>query len=170
MNTPITSDRVVPTTCPYCGVGCALELHLQDDFIYNVTSPFDSVVNQGNLCVKGRFGYDFIYHPRRITTPLIRKIPQQPGQRTPAPDPEDWQEATWDEALDYTAGRLVEIYRRDGPDALAVYCCAKATNEDNYLMQKLSRPLSRTNNTAHCPRLCHAGSVVALLKALGMAQ
>src|SRR5512135_1360157 len=69
----VVADRVVSTTCPYCGVGCTLELHIKDDFIYRVTSPFDSPVNHGNLCVKGRFGYDFIYHPQRITTPLVRK-------------------------------------------------------------------------------------------------
>ena len=66
-------DQIVRTTCPYCGVGCNLDLHIQDDFIYQVTSPFDSVVNHGNLCVKGRFGYDFIYSPKRVTVPLIRK-------------------------------------------------------------------------------------------------
>jgi formate dehydrogenase alpha subunit len=168
----LTPDRIVPTTCPYCGVGCTLELHLKDDaasggFIYRVTSPFDSVVNHGNLCVKGRFGYDFIYSPDRVTAPLIRKTPQSPGHRTQAFDRSEWREVSWDEALDYTADRLVEIYKRDGPDAMAVYCCAKATNEDNYLLQKMFRALFRTNNVDHCTRLCHAGSVVALLKSLG---
>jgi formate dehydrogenase alpha subunit len=163
----LTANRVVPTTCPYCGVGCTLELHLQGDTIFRVTSPFDSPVNHGNLCVKGRFGYDYIYHPARVTTPLIRKTPQTPGHRTQAFDRSEWREATWDEALDTIADKLVEIYRRDGPDAVAVYCCAKATNEDNYLMQKMFRTLFRTNNVDHCTRLCHAGSVVALLKALG---
>src|SRR5512143_1041854 len=160
-------DRIVSTTCPYCGVGCTLELNLKGDTIYKVTSPFDSPVNHGNLCVKGRFGYDFIYSPQRVTTPLIRKIPQRAGQRTQAFDRAEWREATWDEALDLVADRLVEIYRRDGSDALAVYCCAKATNEDNYLMQKMYRALFRTNNVDHCTRLCHAGSVTALIKALG---
>ena len=163
----ISPDRIVSTTCPYCGVGCNLELHVKDDYIYRVTSPFDSVVNQGNLCVKGRFGYDFIYHKNRITAPLIRKTRQTAGQRTQAFDPSEWREVTWDEALDYTADRLVEIYRRDGPQAMAVYCCAKATNEDNYLLQKLYRALFRTNNVDHCTRLCHAGSVVALQQAVG---
>jgi formate dehydrogenase alpha subunit len=163
----IQPDRIVSTTCPYCGVGCNLELHVKDDFIYRVSTPFDAVVNQGNLCVKGRFGYDFIYHPRRITNPMIRKEPQKPGERKQAFDREEWREVSWDEALDYTADRLVEIYRRDGPEAMAVYCCAKATNEDNYLLQKLYRAVFRTNNVDHCTRLCHAGSVVALQKAIG---
>jgi len=163
----ISPDRVISTTCPYCGVGCNLELHIKDETIYRVTSPFDAVVNQGNLCVKGRFGYDFIYHPRRVTTPLIRKTPQQAGSRTQAFDLDDWRAVSWDEALDYTADRLVELYRRDGPEAMAVYCCAKATNEDNYLLQKMFRALFRTNNVDHCTRLCHAGSVVALQMAVG---
>ena len=163
----IHPDRVVSTVCPYCGVGCNLELHLKDDYIYKVTAPFDSVVNQGNLCVKGRFGYDFIYHPQRVTTPLMRKTPQQPGTRTQAFNRDEWREVTWDEALDAVADRLVEIYHRDGPGALAVYLCAKATNEDNYLLQKMYRSLFRTNNVDHCTRLCHAGSVVALLQAVG---
>jgi len=167
MSQPVTPERIVPTTCPYCGVGCALELHIRDDFIYSVTSPFNSVVNQGNLCVKGRFGHDFIEHPRRITTPLIRRTPQVPGERTQAFERDEWRKVSWDEALDYTADRLVKIYQRDGAQALAVYCCAKALNEDNYLLQKLFRALFRTNNVDHCTRLCHAGSVVALLKALG---
>jgi len=163
----ITPDRLVPTTCPYCGVGCNLELHLKDETIFAVTSPFDSVVNHGNLCVKGRFGYDFIYHPKRITTPLIRKQIQEPGLRTQAFELEEWKPVSWDEALDYIAERLVEIYHRDGPEAMAVYCCAKATNEDNYLLQKMYRALFRTNNVDHCTRLCHAGSVVALMQAVG---
>jgi len=163
----LTADRITRTTCPYCGVGCTLDLHLKDDFIYRVTSPFDSVVNHGNLCVKGRFGYDFIYSPKRVTEPLIRATPQVAGHRQQAFDLSEWRPVSWDEALDYVADRLVEIYRRDGPDALAVYCCAKATNEDNYLLQKLFRALFRTNNVDHCTRLCHAGSVTALLKSLG---
>jgi formate dehydrogenase alpha subunit len=163
----IRADRIVPTTCPYCGVGCSLSLHLKSDYIFKVTSPFDSVVNQGNLCVKGRFGYDFIYHPKRVTVPLKRKISQTPGQRTQAFDLDEWLEVTWDEALDLVADRLVEIYHRDGSDALATYLCAKATNEDNYLLQKLFRSLFRTNNIDHCTRLCHAGSVVALQQAIG---
>ena len=163
----IKPDRIVPTTCPYCGVGCNLELHIKDDFIFKVTSPFDSVVNHGNLCVKGRFGYDYIYSPNRVTTPLLRKTPQAPGARAQAFDLDEWRPVSWDEALDYAADRLVDIYRRDGSQALAVYSCAKATNEDNYLLQKLFRALFRTNNVDHCTRLCHAGSVVALQMAIG---
>jgi formate dehydrogenase alpha subunit len=162
-------DRIVPTTCPFCGVGCNLDLQIKDDYIFNVTAPFESVVNHGNLCVKGRFGYDFIYSSNRVTTPLIRKTKQTPGKRTAASDLSEWRAVSWDEALDYTADRLVDIYQRDGSDAMAVYCCAKATNEDNYLLQKMYRALFRTNNIDHCTRLCHAGSVVALQMAVGSA-
>jgi formate dehydrogenase alpha subunit len=163
------NETIIPTTCPYCGVGCNLELHVSDKFIYKVTSPFDSVVNQGNLCVKGRFGYDFIYNKQRITTPMIRKVPQKPGQRSQAFDRSEWDEVSWDKALDYTADRLTEIYLRDGSRAMAVYCCAKATNEDNYLLQKFFRAIFHTNNVDHCTRLCHAASVVALQMAIGSA-
>ncbi len=163
----IEADKKVLTTCPYCGVGCNLELHIRNNFIYRVTSPFDNVVNHGNLCVKGRFGYDFIYSPQRVTSPMLRKTPQKPGARTQAFDLSDWEPVSWDDALDYVAGRMVEIYRRNGSDAMAVYGCAKATNEDNYLLEKLFRSLFRTNNIDHCTRLCHAASVVALQMAVG---
>jgi len=163
----IQADKIVSTTCPFCGVGCNLQLHIKDDFIYRVTSPFENIVNQGNLCVKGRFGYDFVYHKERVTSPLIRITSQKPGSRTQAFDRSQWRTASWDEALDLVADRLVEIYRRDGAHALAAYCSAKATNEDNYLLQKLYRSIFRTNNIDHCTRLCHAASVVALQMALG---
>jgi formate dehydrogenase alpha subunit len=180
----IKPDRIVTTTCPYCGVGCNLELHVKDDFIFKVTSPFDSPVNHGNLCVKGRFGYDFIYHPKRVTTPLVRrylvdgksifdirpsadKLRESNFELSNTGSPWDWVETDWETALNITTDKLVEIYQRDGSDAMAVYCCAKATNEDNYLLQKMYRAIFRTNNVDHCTRLCHAGSVVALQQAVG---
>ncbi len=183
----IKADRIVSTTCPYCGVGCNLQLHVKDDTIFKVTSPFDAVVNQGNLCVKGRFGYDYIYHPRRVTKPLVKRYllegkpaPETREQRFEISDPtasllsndplstlSDWIPTDWDTALDLVASKLTEIYQRDGSDAMSVYCCAKATNEDNYLLQKMFRALFRTNNVDHCTRLCHAGSVVALQQAVG---
>jgi len=188
----ISPEHITRTTCPYCGVGCTLDLHVRDNFIYKVTSPFDSVVNKGNLCVKGRFGYDFIYHPRRITKPMVRRYLLEQlsvnsnqlsvnrkdaanfGNRSLMTDPLitdnfpwGWVETDWQTALNITASKLVEIYRRDGSDAMAVYCCAKATNEDNYLLQKMFRAIFRTNNVDHCTRLCHAGSVMALQQSLG---
>ncbi len=163
----IQPDKIVDTTCPFCGVGCNVQLHIKNNFIYSVTSPFDSVVNHGNLCVKGRFGYDFLYNKERITVPLIRKMPQKAGERSQAFDRSEWREASWDEALETVASRLSQIYQDGGSRALAVYCCAKATNEDNYLLQKLFRSIFRTNNIDHCTRLCHAASVVALQMAIG---
>ncbi len=161
------SDRVVSTVCPFCGVGCNMELHIKEDKIYRVTAPFDSPTNHGNLCVKGRFGYDFIYNPRRITTPLLRKNPQSAGNRHSSKDLADWREVSWDEALDFTADRMAELYQRNGSNAMGVFSCAKATNEENYLLQKMFRAILRTNHIDHCTRLCHAGSVVALQMAVG---
>jgi formate dehydrogenase alpha subunit len=180
----IKPDHITTTTCPYCGVGCTLQLHVKDDFIYKVTSPFDSPVNHGNLCVKGRFGYDFVYHPKRVTKPMVRRyllegktifdirdssdaLRISNAELSNIGSPWDWIETDWNTALDIVADNLIRIYQRDGSDAMAVYCCAKATNEDNYLLQKMYRALFRTNNVDHCTRLCHAGSVVALQQAIG---
>lgn len=162
----LTSDKIVPTTCPFCGVGCRLDLHIQGNEIAHVTTPYDDIVSKGNLCVKGRFGWDFVYHPDRVLTPLIRKDPQRPGSRTAARR-EDWREVSWDEALELVATRFAETVEHHGPDSCAVFCCAKATNEDNFVLQKMFRAVIGTNNIDHCTRLCHAGSVVALQMALG---
>jgi predicted molibdopterin-dependent oxidoreductase YjgC len=136
----IKPDRVVTTTCPYCGVGCALNLHIKDDFIYKVTSPFDSPTNQGNLCVKGRFGYDYVHSKDRLTNPLMRKD----GELVPA---------TWDEAMGHVAERLLEIRDKYGPDSIGFLVSAKCTNEENFLLQKVARGLIGTNNVDHCARL-----------------
>lgn len=160
------SEKTVSTTCPFCGVGCRLELHLRGNQISHVTTPYNDLVSKGNLCVKGRFGWDFVYHHDRVLTPLIRKELQKAGTRKPARR-EDWREATWDEALELVTTRFAETVRQHGPDATAVFCCAKATNEDNYALQKLFRAVIGTNNIDHCTRLCHAGSVVALQMAVG---
>jgi len=136
----IKSDRIVTTTCPYCGVGCALNLHIKDDFIYRVTSPFDSPTNRGNLCVKGRFGYDYVHSKDRLTQPLMRKD----GKLIPA---------TWDEAMGHVSERLLEIRDTYGPESIGFLVSAKCTNEENYLMQKVARGLIGTNNVDHCARL-----------------
>jgi predicted molibdopterin-dependent oxidoreductase YjgC len=133
-------DSVVRTTCSYCGVGCQLELHAKDRMIYRVTAPFDGGPNQGKLCVKGRFGHDYLWHKDRLTTPLIRKN----GKLEPA---------SWDEALSLIASRFSEIKTDSGPDAIAMLCSAKCTNEENYLMQKLARQVIGTHNIDHCARL-----------------
>ncbi len=163
-------EKIVATTCPFCGVGCRLDLHTRSagNQIAHVTTPYDHIVSRGNLCVKGRFGWDFIYHPNRVLKPLIRKELQRAGQRTQANrDREAWREATWDEALELVTDRFAATVKNFGADATAVFCCAKATNEDNYVLQKMFRAVIGTNNIDHCTRLCHAGSVVALQMAVG---
>ncbi len=132
--------KKVTTICPYCGVGCTIDLNVKHGRVAKVTSNWTHGVNQGALCVKGRFGYEFIHHPDRLTKPLIRAG-------------EGFREASWDEALSLVAHRLVEIKRRAGPDALAVVASAKATNEENYLIQKFARVVLGTNNVDHCARL-----------------
>ncbi len=160
-------DRLVRSTCPYCGVGCQVLLNVKDNRIFRVDAPFDTAPNFGRLCVKGRFGLDFVHHSSRLTVPLIRCTPQPPGHRAIASGPGDWREASWDEALDLVADRLAGIRQRHGPDSITAVACAKATNEDNYLLQKLLRTVIGTNNVDHCSRLCHAGSVAGLQLALG---
>ncbi len=136
----IQPDRVVATTCPYCGVGCQVNLHVSQGVVYKVTGRFDSPVNRGNLCVKGRFGVDFIHAADRLTQPLIRTE----GELRPA---------SWDEALGKVAGRLREIRDLYGPDSIGFLVSAKCTNEENYLLQKVARGLIGTNNVDHCARL-----------------
>ncbi|RME78526.1 MAG: formate dehydrogenase subunit alpha [Chloroflexi bacterium] len=161
------TDRTVRSTCPYCGVGCQILLNIKNERIIRIDAPFDAAPNYGRLCVKGRFGADYVHHPDRLTTPLIRKTRQKPGQRTAARYPDDWREATWEEALDFAASELARIRQTCGPDAITSNACAKATNEDNYLHQKLMRAVIGTNNVDHCARLCHAGSVTGLQLAIG---
>lgn len=150
----IALNPATRTTCPYCGVGCQLDLHTQHNMVFRVTAPFDLVPNNGNLCIKGRFGHDFLWHPDRLTTPLIRKN----GALEPA---------TWEEALTLVAERLGAIKAESGPDAIAMLCSAKCTNEDNYLMQKFCRQVIGTHNIDHCARLCHSSTVSGLAQAFG---
>jgi formate dehydrogenase alpha subunit len=158
----IEPDRTVRTTCPYCGVGCQLNLNVKDSYIYSVEAPFDAAPNYGMLCVKGRFGTDYVKHPGRVRQPLLRVNRSEGRSALPI-----WREASWDEALDLVADELVRIVRQHGGDALATYASAKATNEDNYVFQKMVRALLGTNNVDHCARLCHAGSVTGLQLSIG---
>ena len=158
----IAADREVRSTCPYCGVGCQLILHVKADMIYKVSSPFEAAPNYGMLCVKGRFGTDFTTHPARLKRPLIRANIDEPRDVEPV-----WREASWDEALNLVADRLSGIINQSGGDSIATFACAKATNEDNYILQKWVRTVLRTNNIDHCSRLCHAGSVAGLQLAIG---
>ena len=127
--------RHVRTTCHYCGVGCQLDLHIKDDKIMKVTGVENALPNQGRLCIKGRFGYDFVQSPDRLTVPMIRENGRL-------------RDASWEEALDMVASKIKEITETDGPDAVAGICSAKSTNEALYLMQKLFRTAIGTNNLA----------------------
>jgi formate dehydrogenase alpha subunit len=161
----IQVENVVRSTCPYCGVGCQVDLHIQDNHILRVDAPPDVAPNYGRLCVKGRFGMDFVNHPSRLTQPMIRKdLGQRPRH---AIGLDGFRPATWDEALDLVADRLVEIVNTYGGDAVGTFCSAKVTNEDNYIFQKFVRAVLRTNNVDHCARLCHAASVTGLQIAIG---
>ena len=142
------------TTCVYCGVGCQLDLFTKDNEIVKVTSEIGVVPNEGNLCVKGRFGFDFVNHPDRLTDPLVRRNGQL-------------EKATWDEALGFVADRLTEIKEQHGPDAIGGLSSAKTTDEENYVMQKFVRAVIGTNNVDHCARLCHASTVAGLVRAFG---
>lgn len=138
----LTADRIIQTTCPYCGVGCQIDMHLKDGLIYRVNGRFDNDVNHGNLCVKGRFGFDFVHAPDRLTRPLARTTRAEP-----------FSAVSWNEALDKTAERLRQIREQHGPDSIAVLTSAKCTNEENYLLQKFTRAIIGTNNIDHCARL-----------------
>jgi formate dehydrogenase (NADP+) alpha subunit len=146
----------VRTTCAYCGVGCQMDVHVQQNRIIRVSTPRMGAPapNNGSLCIKGRYGHDFIYHPDRLTHALLRS-----GTRFEAVSP--------DVAVGIAAQRLSEIRGRYGPDAIAGLASARCTNEENYLFQKLFRSVIGTNNIDHCARLCHSPSVVALADVLG---
>ncbi|MFL5036624.1 MAG: formate dehydrogenase subunit alpha [Microvirga sp.] len=161
-------DRAVESVCPYCGVGCQLTYQIKDDRIVAVQGR-DGPSNQNRLCVKGRFGFDYVHHPDRLTKPMIRK--DGVSKHDTAIDPADpwthFREATWDEALERAAGGLKRIRDRDGGNALAGFGSAKGSNEEAYLFQKLVRAGFSTNNVDHCTRLCHASSVAGLLEGVG---
>jgi predicted molibdopterin-dependent oxidoreductase YjgC len=129
----------VRTTCTYCGVGCQMWLHVKEGRIVKVTGVEDGAPNQGRLCVKGRFGYDFIYSQDRLTTPLIK---ENDAFRT----------ASWDEALHLVVSTFRKIIETHGPDAIAGVSCARSLNENSYQMQKLFRAVIGTNNIDHCAR------------------
>jgi formate dehydrogenase major subunit len=163
-------DKSVPSVCPYCGVGCQLTYHVKDDRILYVEGR-DGPANQGRLCVKGRYGFDYAHHPQRLTKPLIRRKDAPPKRGDFVMDPDRimdvFREATWDEALDFAGGGLKAIRDRHGKKALAGFGSAKGSNEEAYLFQKLVRTGFGSNNVDHCTRLCHASSVVALLEGIG---
>lgn len=145
-------EKTVTTTCAYCGVGCQLDLNVKDGKVIGVTSNPDAPVNGMHLCVKGRYGYDFIHHPDRLTKPRVRKYLLQ-NQEKQSVDRGEWVEVDWDTALDITAKRLANIRSVFGPDSIGILTSAKCLNEENYLMNKLARQVIGTNNIDHCARL-----------------
>jgi len=144
------------TTCPYCGVGCQIDINVnpKTNDIVRVTSSVGCIPNDGNLCVKGRFGIEFVGHEKRLTTPLIK--------RNGAFEP-----VTWDQATSFIAERLTKIKKQNGPNSIAGLSSAKCTNEENYVFQKFFRAVIGTNNVDHCARLCHASTVAGLARAFG---
>jgi formate dehydrogenase major subunit len=164
----VAADRTVDSVCPYCGVGCLLTYHVKDNRIVQVQGR-DGPANHGRLCVKGRYGFDYVAHRHRLTVPLVRKA-GVPKTKDFVVDPDDWRaafrEATWEEALDLAAKGLREIRDRHGNKALAGFGSAKGSNEEAYLFQKLVRVGFGSNNVDHCTRLCHASSVAALMEGI----
>jgi formate dehydrogenase major subunit len=152
---PRPVERVVTTTCGFCGVGCALDVHARDGGVAAVTPNRSSPTNRGHACVKGRFAHGFVRSPDRLTTPLLR--------RDAGLEP-----ASWDEALAFVAERLQRIRERHGPDSIAAISSARATNEENYLVQKLMRAVIGTNNVDNCSRLCHSPSAAGLTASFGV--
>jgi formate dehydrogenase major subunit len=165
----VKADRTVPSVCPYCGVGCQLTYHVKDNEIVRVEGR-DGPANHDRLCVKGRFGFDYVHHPQRLTKPLIRKpgIPKTADfVMDPANPQSAFREASWEEALELAGRTLRTIRDTRGGHALAGFGSAKGSNEEAYLFQKLVRTGFGSNNVDHCTRLCHASSVAALLEGIG---
>jgi len=161
-------DRSVDSVCPYCGVGCQVKFRIKDGAIRHVDGG-DGPANENRLCVKGRFGFDYVRHPHRLTKPLIRKAdaPAKGLNVDPANPWTHFREASWDEALDAAAGGFVRLRGFFGGRSVAGFGSAKCSNEEAYLFQKLIRAGFGHNNVDHCTRLCHASSVAALMENVG---
>lgn len=154
LNAKISETKSVTTTCPYCGVGCQIEVFVKNNEIVRVRGVEGVLPNDGRLCVKGRFGYQYANHSARLKKPLIKKNGR-------------FVEVSWDEALDFVASRFLEIKNKYGSKALAGYSSAKCTNEENYIFQKFIRVAFGNNNVDYCTRLCHASTVAAMIRSLG---
>ncbi|MCX7705628.1 MAG: formate dehydrogenase subunit alpha [bacterium] len=152
--------KKIKTVCPYCGVGCGIEVSVKNSSIIRISGDFESPVNSGFLCVKGKFGFEFVNHPDRLKKPLIRVNGTKMGSV-------DFKEVDWETAIRLTSEKFKEIKENYGADALAGLASARCTNEENYLFQKFFRQIIGTNNVDHCARLCHAPSVAALAMTVG---
>ena len=162
-------DEVIQSVCPFCGVGCQTSVSVAGGKIVRVDGA-DGPANENRLCVKGRFGFDYVMSDRRLTTPLIRRedAPKAGDIDLNNTDPMTvFREATWEEAMARAAEGLNRVHLRDGGQAIVGFGSAKGSNEEAYLFQKLIRAGFGTNNVDHCTRLCHASSVVALLEGVG---
>ncbi|MGK0270084.1 MAG: formate dehydrogenase major subunit [Cocleimonas sp.] len=165
----IVPDKKVDSVCPYCGVGCLLTYNVKDNKILHVEGR-NGPANEGRLCVKGRYGFDYVHNPERLTKPLIRRsdVPKTAKlDFDPSKPLEIFREASWDEALDFAADGLKKIMAENEHQALAGLGSAKGSCEEAYIFQKLVRTGFKNNNVDHCTRLCHASSVVALLEGIG---
>jgi formate dehydrogenase major subunit len=163
-------DREVKSVCPFCGVGCQVSLKVKENkikFVEGINGP----ANEGRLCVKGRFGFDYIHHKHRLTKPLVRRsdAPKKGLNVDPSNWSEFFREATWEEALDLAANGLKDLRDSQGGQTVAGFGSAKCTNEEAYLFQKFIRQGFGHNNVDHCTRLCHASSVAALMENVGSA-
>ncbi|PLS21903.1 formate dehydrogenase subunit alpha [Neptunicoccus cionae] len=161
-------DREVKSVCPFCGVGCQISLKIKDEKVAWVDG-IDGPANEGRLCVKGRFGFDYIHHEHRLTKPLIRREDAPPKGLNVHPDSvlDFFREATWEEAMTAAAGGLAKLRDEKGGKSIAGFGSAKCSNEEAYLFQKLIRQGFGHNNVDHCTRLCHASSVAALMENVG---
>ena len=161
-------DSEVESICPFCGVGCQVSLKVKDGRVKYVDG-INGPANEGRLCVKGRFGFDYIHHDHRLTKPLIRR--DDAPEKGLNVDPGNWgdvfREASWEEALDFAAGGMAKLKQARGGASVAGFGSAKCTNEEAYLFQKLIRQGFGHNNVDHCTRLCHASSVAALMENVG---
>ncbi|HEY7748261.1 MAG TPA: formate dehydrogenase subunit alpha [Aestuariivirgaceae bacterium] len=162
-----TASREVHSVCPYCGVGCQITYKIRDERIAWVEGR-DGPANENRLCVKGRFGFDYVSNPERLTKPLIRKAGSAKGMNMDPRNPlTHFREASWEEALNAAAEGLKRIRDQHGKSSLAGFGSAKCSNEEAYLFQKLVRTGFGSNNVDHCTRLCHASSVAALMETIG---
>ena len=161
-------DSETRTICPFCGVGCQISVKVKDGKIRYVDGA-DGPANRNRLCVKGRFGHDYIHHPHRLTRPLIRRedAPEKGLNVDPADPLTHFREASWEEALEAAARGLAGLAEKHGGKAIAGFGSAKCTNEEAYLFQRLIRERFGHNNVDHCTRLCHASSVAALIENIG---
>lgn len=150
----LIADKTVRTTCTYCGVGCQLEVSVIDGKIKGIQAPDTAEVNQGHTCLKGRFAFEFYNHPDRLREPMIKKNGK-------------FEEVTWDEAYDFIASKMIEIKNKYGADAIAGLSSSRATNEENYLMQKMIRVAVGTNNIDGCARVCHAPTAWGMQQSFG---